>query len=305
MDAAELDQLVAQIGDEILRRVQRGGATRPGGEGLNVADEVCPGCTQRCVQTCAGKARRIVETGADRISASEKLTRVDPSIASLIDHTLLRPDATRDEIVKVCQEARQHSFASVCVNPYWVPVVAAELAGSKVKVCTVVGFPLGATPTASKIAEAETAIRAGAQEVDMVLNIGALRSGDTDTVRADIAGVAAACHRHGAILKVILETALLDDNQKVTACSLAKQANADFVKTSTGFAKSGATAHDVALMRAAVGPDIGVKASGGIRTLADLKTMAAAGASRIGASASVKIVQEAAGLNPGQPHAGY
>jgi deoxyribose-phosphate aldolase len=305
LDAAELDQLVAQIGDEILRRIEAGGAARPGGEGLNVADQVCPGCTQRCVQTCAVKARRIVETGADRISASEKLTRVDPGIASLIDHTLLRPDATRDEIVKVCQEARQHGFASVCVNPYWVPVVAAELAGSKVKVCTVVGFPLGATPTANKVAEAETAIRAGAQEVDMVLNIGAMRSGDLETVKSDIAAVASACHAHGAIVKVILETALLDDRQKTAACALAKQAGADFVKTSTGFAKSGATAHDVALMRAAVGPAIGVKASGGIRTLADVKTMAAAGASRIGASASVKIVQEAAGLNPGQPHAGY
>lgn len=305
MDAAELDQLVAQIGDEILKRVSRQGSARPRGEGLNIPDEVCPGCTQRCVQTCAQKSRQIVATGADRISASEKLTRVDPSIASLIDHTLLRPDATREEIVKVCAEARQHGFASVCVNPYWVPVVAAELAGSPVKVCTVVGFPLGATPTPNKMAEAETAIRAGAREVDMVLNVGALRSGDYDTVKLDIQGLAETCHRNGAILKVILETALLDDNQKVMACSLAKLAGADFVKTSTGFAKSGATAHDVALMRAAVGPDIGVKASGGIRSLADVKTMAAAGASRIGASASVKIVQEAAGLNPGQSHAGY
>src|SRR5262249_20831010 len=157
---------------------------------------------------------------------------------------------TRDEVVKVCREARQYHFASVCVNPYWVPLVAAELSGSPVKVCTVVGFPLGATPTAVKVAETEHVIRVGAQEVDMVINIGALRSGDFDTVKLDVQAVTEACHRGGAIVKVILETALLDDNQKAIACSLCKLAGADFVKTSTGFAKTGATAHDVALMRA-------------------------------------------------------
>jgi deoxyribose-phosphate aldolase len=255
---------------------------------------VCPGCTQRCPQTCAGKTKEIVATGADRVSASERLTRIDPTIASLIDHTILRPDATRAEVVKVCQEARKYQFASVCVNPYWVPLVAAELAGSPVKVCTVVGFPLGATTTESKIAETEAALRVGAQEIDMVMNIGALRSGDQETVKQDIQGVAEATHRAGAILKVILETALLDDNQKATACTLAKLAGADFVKTSTGFGPSGATAHDVALMRMVVGPGMGVKASGGIRTLEDLQKMAAAGATRIGASASVKIVEATA-----------
>src|SRR5207302_4472518 len=175
----------------------------------------------------------------------------------------------------------------------WVPVVAAQLAGSPVKVCTVIGFPLGATSTESKVCETEAALRVGAQEIDMVQNVGALRSGDYDAVKADIAAVVEASHRAGAIVKVILETALLDDNQKAMASMLAKMAGADFVKTSTGFSTSGATAHDVELMRMAVGPDMGVKASGGIRTLDDVRTMAAAGASRIGASASVKIVEAA------------
>lgn len=302
MDTAQLDQLVAQIGDEILRRVAGGKA--PGAEGLNIPDTVCPGCKQRCVQTCAKKAKEIVACGADRVSAAAK-TKVDPGIAALIDHTLLRPDATRAEIVAICKEARDYSFASVCVNPYWVRVVAAELAGSPVKTCTVVGFPLGATTTASKMFESEEAIRAGAQEVDMVLNVGALRSGDTEAVKLDIEGVARVCHLAGAILKVILETALLDDGQKMLACRLAKQAGADFVKTSTGFAKSGATAHDVALMREVVGAGMGVKASGGIRTFADVQAMTGAGASRIGASASVKIVQEAAGKAVGRADGGY
>ncbi|MDQ6700043.1 MAG: deoxyribose-phosphate aldolase [Acidobacteriota bacterium] len=216
-------------------------------------------------------------------------------MAKLIDHTILKADATRDEILKVCKEARQYGFASVCVNPYWVPLVASELAGSRVKVCTVIGFPLGATSTESKMAEAAAAIRVGAQEIDMVLNIGALRSGDNEAVKRDIQGVVEESHRGGAIVKVILETALLDDNQKAVACTLAKVAGADFVKTSTGFGPSGATAQDIALMRKIVGPEMGVKASGGIRTLDDLQKMAAAGASRIGASASVKIMEAAAG----------
>jgi deoxyribose-phosphate aldolase len=290
--SAELDQLVAQIGEEILARVS--GPALSKAEGLNIPDVVCPGCTQRCPQTCAVKTKEIVAMGADRISASERLTKIDPRIAGLIDHTILKPDATRTEVMKICQEARKYQFASVCVNPYWVPLVAAELAGSPVKVCTVVGFPLGATTTESKIAETEAAVRVGAQEIDMVMNVGALRSGDQEAVKQDIHGVAEAAHRAGAILKVILETALLDDNQKATACTLAKLAGADFVKTSTGFGPSGATAHDVALMRLVVGPDMGVKASGGIRTLEDVRKMAAAGATRIGASASVKIVEATA-----------
>ena len=214
-------------------------------------------------------------------------------IARLIDHTLLRPDATRDEIVKLCREAAQYKFASVCVNSFWVPLAAAELAGSPVKVCSVIGFPLGANLTEVKAVEAEAAVRGGAQEIDMVQNIGALRDGDDKTVQADIEAVVEAGHRAGAIVKVILETAMLTDDQKTKACLLAKAAGADFVKTSTGFGPSGATAQDVALMRRVVGPDMGVKASGGIRTLADAKKMIDAGANRIGASASVKIVQDA------------
>lgn len=211
-------------------------------------------------------------------------------IASLIDHTILKPETTRSEVRRVCAEALHYAFASVCVNPYWVPLAARELAGSPVKVCSVVGFPLGAGKTAIKAAEAEQAIRDGALEIDMVLNVGELRGGNNDAVRYDIAAVAEVCHQSGAILKVILETGLLSDDQKRRACSLAKAAGADFVKTSTGFGPGGATVEDIALMRAAVGPEMGVKASGGIRTIEDLRAMVAAGANRIGASASVQIV---------------
>jgi deoxyribose-phosphate aldolase len=219
------------------------------------------------------------------------MTGVDLSIAALIDHTLLRPEATETDIRKLCAEARRYGFASVCVNPYWVPLAAAELAGSPAKVCAVAGFPLGASATAIKAAEAEAAVRAGAQEIDMVINIGELRGGNHETVRRDIEAVVEAAHRGGAIVKVILETALLDDSQKTVACTLAKSAEADFVKTSTGFGPHGATVQDVALLRRVVGPEMGVKASGGIRTLEDLRKMMAAGATRIGASASVKIIE--------------
>jgi deoxyribose-phosphate aldolase len=219
-------------------------------------------------------------------------------IASLIDHTLLRPEAIAEEIRKVCQEARRYGFASVCVNPYWVALVARELSGSAVKVCSVVGFPLGANATDLKRAEAKAAILAGAQEIDMVLNIGELRGGNLDAVRDEIAAMAALVHDTGAILKVILETALLNEDQKIAACEIAKAAHADFVKTSTGFGPGGATVQDVELMRRIVGGDMGVKASGGIRTLDDVKKMVAAGATRIGASAGVKIVEEAAGAAP-------
>jgi deoxyribose-phosphate aldolase len=218
----------------------------------------------------------------------------DSSIAALIDHTLLKPEATAADIRKVCAEARHYGFASVCVNPYWVRLVAGELAGSPVKVCSVVGFPLGASATEIKVAETAAAIRDGAQEIDMVLNIGELRGGNSDAVRADIKAVVDAAHAGGAIVKVILETALLSDEQKVAASLLAREAGADFVKTSTGFGPGGATAADVALMRRTVGPAMGVKASGGVRTLEDLKAMAAAGANRVGASASVKIVEATA-----------
>lgn len=295
MEASELDRLVALIGQEILSRIGGAGApVLPRGEGLNIADTVCPGCTGRCVDTCAAKARTVIGAGADRVSASDTLSKFDLKLARLIDHTILRADATRDDVLKVCAEAKKFGFASVCVNGYWVPLVAAELAGTAVKVCTVVGFPLGAVPTEIKRAETEAAVRCGAQEIDMVINVGALKSGDHDAVKLDIRAVVEEAHQGGAIVKVILETALLNDNEKAMASTLAKLAGAEFVKTSTGFSTAGATAHDVALMRTIVGPEIGVKASGGIRTLDDLKTMAAAGATRIGASASVKIIEATA-----------
>ena len=248
------------------------------------------------------KIKRIEEqySGAPKRSVTERsVTEPRPSgsgsgpIASLIDHTLLRPEATRADIVKLCGEARQYGFATVCINPYWVPLAASELAGSAVKVCTVAGFPLGATSTEAKVSEAAAALRAGAREIDMVINVGALRSGDCDTVKLDIQAVARVCHDANAIVKVILETALLNDAQKNTACGLAQAAGADFVKTSTGFGPAGATVQDIVLMRHAVGPRMGVKAAGGIRTLDDFRAMVAAGANRVGASASVKIVEAA------------
>jgi deoxyribose-phosphate aldolase len=220
---------------------------------------------------------------------------IDHSIAALIDHTLLKPEATAADIRKVCEEARKYGFASVCVNPYWVPVVAHELAGSPVKVCSVVGFPLGASATSSKVDETQIAVKEGAHEIDMVLNVGELRAGNHRVVEDDIRAVVSAAHATGAIVKVILETCLLDDQQKITACKLARNAQADFVKTSTGFSTGGATVDDVALMRRTVGPEMGVKASGGVRTLEDLQRMVAAGATRIGASASVKIIEAAGG----------
>jgi len=219
---------------------------------------------------------------------------IDHDVARLIDHTLLRPDATAADIRKLCAEARQYGFASVCVNPYWVPLAAAELVGSPVKVCSVVGFPLGASATEIKVAETEAALRGGAREIDMVLNIGELRGANHEAVRRDIQAVVVTAHEGGAIVKVILETALLDDDQKTTGCTLAKQAGAEFVKTSTGFGTHGATVHDVTLMRQTVGEEMGVKASGGIRTLEDLRNMVAAGATRIGASSSVKIIEATA-----------
>jgi deoxyribose-phosphate aldolase len=218
----------------------------------------------------------------------------DSAVARLIDHTILKPEATRDEVLGVCAEALRFEFASVCVNPFWVKVVAAELKGSPVKVCSVVGFPLGATSTAAKTSETLACLRDGAEEIDMVINIGALLGGERDIVKSDIEAVVLASHGHGAIVKVIIETALLDDARKTLACKLSQDAGADFVKTSTGFSKAGATGPDVSLMRRTVGKAMGVKASGGIRKLADLRAMVAAGASRIGASSSVAIMRETA-----------
>ena len=214
-------------------------------------------------------------------------------IAALIDHTLLKPQATAADIRRLCEEARRYEFAAVSVNPYWVRLAASELAGSPVAVATVAGFPLGANATGTKVAETEAAIAAGAREIDMVLNIGELCGGNLEAVQSDIAAVVAAAHSRGAMVKVILETALLSDDQKLAGCTVSKQAGADFVKTSTGFSTHGATVHDVALMRRAVGPDMGVKASGGIRSLEDLLSLRAAGANRIGTSSGVQIVEAA------------
>lgn len=214
-------------------------------------------------------------------------------IASLIDHTILKPETTAAQVRKLCEEALRYKFASACVNPVFVPLVAEILRGSTVKVCTVAGFPLGAATTDAKVFEAQEAMQHGAREIDMVMNVGALKSGDDAAVEEDIRRVADACHRGNAICKVILENCLLADEEKIHACKIAVHAGADYVKTSTGFNAGGATVEDVALMRATVGPKIGVKASGGIRTLEDLQKMVAAGATRIGTSSGVKIIQEA------------
>ncbi len=219
------------------------------------------------------------------------------NIAQLIDHTNLRPEATRADIERLCQEARQYKFFSVCVNPVWVSLARQRLAGSGVKVCCVVAFPLGALPPETKALEARTATRQGAKEIDMVINIGALKGGDLNLVLRDIRSVVAACRKGSAKCKVILETALLTNKEKARACELAVKARADFVKTSTGFSTGGAIVEDVALMSRIVrDKKLGVKASGGIRTLADLRRMVQAGATRIGTSSGIKIVQEAIGL---------
>jgi deoxyribose-phosphate aldolase len=214
-------------------------------------------------------------------------------IAKCIDHTLLKPDATESQICQLCKEAAQFGFATVCINPAWVELCSQLLRGTDIGVCTVVGFPLGASAADVKVHEARRAIVDGAKELDMVINVGKLKSGQDAEVLEEIRQVARAAHEGGARLKVIIETALLSNEEKIRACTLASQAYADFVKTSTGFGPGGATAEDVALIRRIVGNEIGVKAAGGIRDLATVRQMIAAGATRIGASASVKIIEEA------------
>lgn len=247
----------------------------------------------RCAEQEPAKARAIVEAGASRLGNALGSVNIAQDLARMIDHTLLKPDATQAEIAQLCYEARKYGFATVCVNPANVKLCAELLKGSPVKVCAVVGFPLGATPPEVKSYEAQQAINDGASEVDMVINIGALKSRDYALVERDIATVARTCHNNGAILKVIIEAALLTDEEKVKACALAKAAGADYVKTSTGFGPGGATTADVALMRQVVGPEMGVKAAGGIRSFETARQMIEAGATRIGASAGVKIVREA------------
>jgi deoxyribose-phosphate aldolase len=243
------------------------------------------------VKTCFDNAGHVVSAGAERLTSTVGVIPEDKSLAKYIDHTLLKPEATNDQIAQLCFEAKKYHFASVCVNPSNVPLCTELLKGSDVKVCTVIGFPLGATTTDAKVYEAQDALRKGATELDMVINIGALKAGDTETVANDIREVVATGHKAGALVKVILETALLTDEEKTIACLLSKEAGADFVKTSTGFSSAGATVHDVELMRNAVGPNIGVKAAGGIRTREDAEAMVAAGATRLGASAGIKILQ--------------
>jgi deoxyribose-phosphate aldolase len=289
-----VDELIATIAEEVLRYLAAAPVAGIAAAGaLESDDQVCSDCDGRCVEKCARKTRQVIAAGADRISAGPALGEVDASVAALIDHTLLKPEATCADIEQLCREAVRFGFASVCINPWYVPLAAELVRGSAVKVCTVVGFPLGATLTRVKIYEAEEAIKLGAQEIDMVLNIGALKSGQSDQVESEIRGVAEAAHRGGAICKVILETALLTASEKVRASLASKNAGADFVKTSTGFSTAGATAEDVALMRAAVGAELGIKAAGGIRSLEDVRKMIGAGATRIGASASVKILEQA------------
>jgi deoxyribose-phosphate aldolase len=231
-----------------------------------------------------------VANGAGRISYSGDGADVPRDLARYIDHTLLKPDATAADIDKLCDEAREYAFAAVCVNPTWVKRCAQQLRGTGVRIASVVGFPFGAGTTEVKALEARRAIRDGAREIDMVINVGALKSGDHELVRRDIEKVADACREAGALSKVIIEAAFLTDEEKVVASRLAQLAKADFVKTSTGFGPGGATVHDVLLMRETVGPKLGVKAAGGIRSAEDAREMIAAGATRIGASASVQIV---------------
>ncbi len=275
------EALVEQITDLIFARLSAGhGAT----------DDQCSPHHIACA----------INAGASRIGLpwGQAAAGSSGDVSGYIDHTLLKPEATRQEIATLCHEARAYNFASVCINPTWVKECSHLLYGSPVKVCTVVGFPLGATMGDVKAYEARRAIFDGATEIDMVINIGALKSSDDETVLRDIRAVVTAAHEACAIVKVIIETALLTDDEKIRACLLARQAEADFVKTSTGFSKGGATVADIELMRKTVGTEMGVKAAGGVRDLTSAKEMIAAGATRLGASAGVRIAQEAKGVKP-------
>jgi deoxyribose-phosphate aldolase len=281
----DVERLVSRIADEIFSRLGSHAASERGDCALN-HDECFIKCPERMQAIIAGGNLRLGLTGAESEAARE--------VARYIDHTLLRPDATRSEILQICVEGARYGFASVCVNPYWAREAACALRGTGVKVCTVVGFPLGAATPDVKAYEGRRAIFDGATELDMVINVGALKSGDLDLVSHDISDLVDVVHDAGSLLKVIIETALLTEEEKVTACLVAKDAGADFVKTSTGFSKAGATSADVALMRRVVGDQMGVKASGGVRDLEQAREMIRAGATRIGASVGVKIFKEAA-----------
>src|SRR5437763_626616 len=248
-------------------------------------------CHSVVAECCPDRLQGVLDAGATRVGL-HAAGGAPSTIASMIDHTLLKPDATRQNIEELCREAAQFRFATVCVNPVWVALAGRLLAGSGVGVCSVVGFPLGATTADVKGYETRRAIFDGAREIDMVINVGALKSGELALVERDIDAVTTPCRDCGVTSKVIIETALLSDDEKVTACTLAKAAAADYVKTSTGFGPGGATVSDVALMRRVVGDELGVKAAGGVRDLPSLEAMLAAGATRVGASAGVRIVQQ-------------
>jgi deoxyribose-phosphate aldolase len=287
-DPKTVENLVEIIAHEVLAAMveQR--------EKQNTTDgEQCKfNCTDGlCVRTCFDRTGQVVKAGAERLSSTIGVIPQNLELASMIDHTLLKAEATPDQVAQLCFEARKYGFASVCINPAWVELSAKLLEGSPVKVCTVIGFPLGATAPEVKAFETGNSIDHGATEIDMVINIGALKARDLELVARDIRGVVTAAHAKKAIVKVIIEAVLLTDEEKSIACLLSKEAGADFVKTSTGFASGGATVHDVELMRRAVGAEMGVKAAGGVRTYEDAEKLVKAGATRIGASAGVKIIQ--------------
>lgn len=279
MNNLQLDKIVSQV---FLEKALRD---------FYCTGDNCKGWETNVV-TQPNAVKNIVEVGAERIAAGLGVGESikDEGLARMIDHTLLKPETTSKEIIELCTEAKKYHFASVCVNPGFVKLCADLLKGTDVKVCTVIGFPLGATTTETKRYEAEQAIENGAREIDMVINVSRLKDGDYEYVFNDVNQVVLAAKRKRVVCKVILETALLTDQEKVKACLICKEAGADFVKTSTGFSKGGATVGDIALMRYVVGSSIGVKASGGIRSREDADAMIASGADRIGASASVKIV---------------
>ncbi len=289
MTPDERNRLVELVAREVLSLAQAGNS--PWAH-LVQEGPPCFGCGVRgqCATVCPSAFEGVVRAGADRIGATIGTGRIPPDLARYIDHTLLKPEATLDQVTLLCAEAAKHRFVSVCINPVWVATCARLLQGHPVKVCTVIGFPLGASSPGIKADEARRAVAEGAEEVDMVINVGALKSGMDSTVELDIRGVVEAAGP-GIVTKVILETSLLSDPEKIKACELSKKAGADFVKTSTGFGPGGATAADIALMRRVVGSEMGVKASGGIRDRETALLMVQSGASRIGASASVKIVE--------------
>ena len=281
MQPADLRRLIEIIVEEVAAS----------GQAATPARCACHAVLFEC---CPDRLRGVLAAGATRLGLHASGGAAG-DVAAMIDHTLLRADASRTDIEALCREAAEFRFASVCVNPTWVAICAHLLAGTGVKVCSVVGFPLGATTADTKQYETRRAIFDGAREIDMVINVGALKSGDLRLVERDIEAVASPCREAGALSKVIIEAALLTDDEKVTACTLARAAGADYVKTSTGFGPGGATAADVALMRRVVGEEMGVKAAGGVRDLQGLKAMVEAGATRVGASAGVRIVQESRG----------